>query len=43
MPTTADDRALLVLAGCLVAGGLLLIGAGLILHPPMALLRRITK
>lgn len=43
MPTSADDRALLLLAGALIVGGLALIVGGLILNPPLALLRRLTK
>lgn len=43
MPTNATDRELLLLAGVLIVGGLLLIAGGLILHPPMALVRRITR
>lgn len=43
MPTTASDHEVLLLAGLLLAGGILLIGAGLILHPPLALVRRLTR
>ena len=43
MPTTASDREVLALSLMLLTGGLLLIGAGLILHPPLALVRRLTK
>lgn len=41
MPTTASDREVLAFAAFLIAGGLLLIGAGLLLHPPLALARRL--
>jgi hypothetical protein len=43
VPANADDRNPLVLCGLLVAGGSALILAGLILNPPLALLRRLTQ
>jgi hypothetical protein len=43
VPTSLDDRELLLLAGVLIIGGLLLIAGGLILHPPLALVRRMTR
>lgn len=43
MPTSPAERDALILCAFLFVGGLLLIGAGLILNPPQALARRLTQ
>ena len=43
MPTSAAERDALILCAFLFAGGCLLIAAGLILNPPLALWRRLTQ
>lgn len=43
MPTPPSDAAILLGCAGLVAAGLTLIALGLILDPPMALVRRLTK
>ena len=43
VPLTPAERDALVLCAFLFAGGCLLIAAGLILNPPLALWRRLTQ
>lgn len=43
MPTTARDARLLAGALLLIAGGLTLIAVGIVIDPPLALLRHLHK